>query len=113
MTSPCAACRRASDSRRAICPSCSWTVARTHSQTAEVQTSTFTGVEDEESERATSDEMFLLFGLAPIVGEKGAVVVERVLRQLARGNARAYRVEINRLTGKFIASIETPPLDPH
>jgi len=59
-----------------------------------------------------TDEILLLFALAPLVGEKGSVVVERVLRQLMNGSTRAYRTEINRLTGKFIASLETDPPHP-
>jgi hypothetical protein len=114
MSSSCAACRRASDvgSARAICASCGWTVARTHRQTAqagESPSSSLTRATHEEYAGDTTDELLLLFGLAPLVGEHGSAVVERVLRQMRKGNTRAYRLEINRLTDKFIASLEAPP----
>jgi hypothetical protein len=115
MPSSCAACRRASDSgsARAICASCGWTVARTHSQAAQASeppTSALVRAAHNDYTGDTADELILLFSLAPLVGEEGSVVVERVLRAIVKGNTRAYRTEINRLTGKFIASLETLPL---
>ena len=54
----------------------------------------------------SDDQLFALFEFAPMVGERGSEVVERVLVKLARGNRRAYRVELNRLAAKFLATAD-------
>jgi hypothetical protein len=54
----------------------------------------------------TDEQLFALFDFAPMVGERGSDVVERVLLKLARGNRRAYRAELNRLAAKFLATAD-------
>lgn len=66
-----------------------------------------TDVPNSDIDEIPSDEqLFALFDLAPMVGERGSEVVERVLVKLARGNRRAYRVELNRLAAKFVAAAD-------
>lgn len=115
MNHSCAACRRAaaaSSSGRGICASCSWLRARKQlaSATDEGPASTAcASATAEVCEATTNGDLALLFELAPLVGENGSEVVTRVLFQIARGNERAYRAELNRLTARFIAAIERVP----
>jgi hypothetical protein len=115
MNHMCAACRRTAattGSARALCASCSWLVARTQSQpTAAVRVPTATVSPDAQHDAtrwdATDDvDLIMLFELASLVGEDGPDIVRRVLWAFAKGNERAYRAEVNRLTAKFIATLE-------
>jgi len=54
----------------------------------------------------SDEQLFALFEFAPMVGERGSDVVERVLVKLSRGNRRAYRAELNRLAAKFLAAAD-------
>src|SRR5262245_27545359 len=110
MIPSCAACRRAPSrsTGRAMCASCRWREAQTSSHTAAAAEMANGEHSDTgaHSEVARPSDLYLLFRLAPLVGENGADAVERVLRQLVRGNTRTYRAELNRLAAKFITSIE-------
>ncbi|PWT86423.1 MAG: hypothetical protein C5B57_01080 [Blastocatellia bacterium] len=114
MKNACAACRRAAataKSGRAICASCSWLEARSQSQPIRQESAppraAVLNSGDVACDVGADDIMLdLLFGLAPIVGERGSDVVQRVLRGVANGSLRAYQAELNRLAGKFIASLE-------
>ena len=112
MKSVCAACRRAaanSTSGRTLCASCSWRDARNHSSTPAEHdagsSEVFASTKDEDALLRESD-VAMLFDLAPLVGETGADVVSRVMLGIAKGNGRAYRAEVNRLTAKYIAALE-------
>jgi hypothetical protein len=48
----------------------------------------------------------MLHRLASIVGADGTEITQRVVRALAWGNARPYYAELNRLTDRFIASLQ-------
>ena len=105
----CAACKRAAaatGSEQAICASCSWLVARTQSQPTATLAEPAAAAPGADAEDTVDIQLMMLFELAPLVGENGSDVVGRVLFQFAKGNERAYRAELNRLTAKFIAALE-------
>jgi hypothetical protein len=59
-----------------------------------------------EADAHTLERLAVLCDLASIVGEDGRAVVRRVVGGLVKGNRRAYEAHLNRLSSKFIASIE-------
>src|SRR4029453_10457163 len=115
MNHMCAACRRTAGttgSARALCASCSWLAARTQSPPksgagAPKATASPGAQHDATRWDATDDvDLIMLFELASLVGEDVPDIVRRVLWAFAKGNERAYRAEVNRLTAKFIATLE-------
>jgi hypothetical protein len=51
------------------------------------------------------DDVRVIQQLARLVGEDGLNAARRVVRAMARGDTRAYTAELNRLTDKFITSL--------
>jgi hypothetical protein len=111
MARTCAECRRttAVATRPRLCASCSWAALRSskppNSQSAPGLLRRSSVAEEPAHATLTVDDLRTLCDLAALVGEDEATVLRRVVRGV-NSSTTAFRAELNRLTDKFLSSIE-------